>query len=171
MNLCPFFLLGNYFFLLFYNNSLHIKDNPLLYVANVFPVFICLLILLKVYDVQKSFSCSDVVKVNFFLLFSAFEGPPKNMTFKISFYRTDSVLGMAIGIKRKTIIWPSFTITQLPKRGRTHSCPVRSGDKHSWPHCLKILSLGIKNRLQWLRDESNAKCTFDPCFWINLGKL
>lgn len=57
MNLCPFLLLGNFFFLLLYKNSLHIKDNPSPHVVNIL-FLICLLILAKV-----SLSCSDSTRL------------------------------------------------------------------------------------------------------------
>ena len=40
MNLCLLLLLRNLLFLLFYNNSLHMKDNPLPYVVKYFPSFL-----------------------------------------------------------------------------------------------------------------------------------
>ena len=63
-------------------------------------------------------------------------------TFKTFFGGKDSVFGMAIGRKRKTIIWPSFIIAQLPTRGRMHSYPVKSGDpRRADPTGLKYFLL------------------------------
>lgn len=80
MNPCPFLLLGNFFFLLFYKNSLHIKDNPLPDIVPIFPVFyLPFNFAWSICEVQKSFSCSDVAQAKLFLAFSAFDDHPKNI--------------------------------------------------------------------------------------------
>ena len=140
MNLCLLLLLRNLLFLLFYNNSLHMKDNPLPYVLSIFPVFYLTLLCLWCSEVVHLFRCFQG-KLPFFI-FCLWWPSQEYMTFKTCFGGKDSVFGMAIGRKRKTIIWPSFIIAQLPKRGRMHSYPVKSEDpRRADPTGLKYFLL------------------------------
>lgn len=82
--------------------------------------FICLLILLEAFVKFRSHSVVQMLpRETSFLHFLPLTTIPRIYDFQEDcFWREDSVFGMAIAKKRKTIIWPSFTITQLPKRGR-----------------------------------------------------
>lgn len=141
MNLCPFLSLENFFFLLLYKNSLHTKNNPLPYVVNIL-FLICLLILVKVSVVFRGHSVAQMLSRQTTFIFCLWWPSQEYRTFKICFWGKDSVFGITIGKKRKTIIWPSFTITWLPQRGRMHSSSVKSGD-HSTadPAVLKYFLL------------------------------
>lgn len=141
VNLCPLLLLGDFFFLLFYNNSLHIKDNPLPHLVNTVPVFSCLLILLKVFMMSRCWQGKPL-----FFIFGLWGPSQEHTNFKKSCSGgKEAAFGMAIGRKRKTITWPSFIITQLPERGQMHSYPVKSGEEGTAdPTALKYFLLALK---------------------------